>query len=271
MKTTIILVRHGETDWNRAGKFQGMSDIPLSKTGKYQASCARDALKDTEINAAYTSPLLRAMETASIILQGRNITPEPVFDFHEQNAGAWEGLTSEEIRRRYPQELELWSSRPSQVQIPDGETFLHVQQRATRAFWKCVHANPGKTILIASHMVCLSALLLGIAGLPIDEIWAHPISNAGLNRVEVSSPDASASGGAAADGVASVPGVSSDAASVTTAAGGAASVTSVSGGAAAGCSQGTGVPRPGERAIITVWNEDSHLPEEFRRRPMFRK
>ena len=222
-----------------------MSDIPLSETGRYQASCARDALKDTEIDAAYASPLRRAMETARIILQDRRIAPEPVFDFHEQNAGAWEGLTAEEIRLRYPKELELWSSRPSQVQIPDGETFLHVQQRASRAFWECVHANPGKTILIASHMVCLSALLLGIANLPIDEIWEHPISNAGLNRVEVFTP--------------------AETASVTeTPSGGAASAS------AAGGPQDAG-PRPGERASITVWNEDSHLPEEFRRRPMFRK
>ena len=230
-----------------------MSDIPLSETGRYQASCARDALKDTEIDAAYASPLRRAMETARIILQDRRIAPEPVFDFHEQNAGAWEGLTAEEIRLRYPKELELWSSRPSQVQIPDGETFLHVQQRASRAFWECVHANPGKTILIASHMVCLSALLLGIAGLPIDEIWDHPISNAGLNRVEVFTP-------AEIDSATEVP------------SGGAAFVSATGNPQSSETDdpQNSG-PRPGERASITVWNEDSHLPEEFRRRPMFRK
>ena len=224
-----------------------MSDIPLSETGRYQASCARDALKGTEIDAAYASPLRRAMETARIILQEREIEPEPVFDFHEQNAGAWEGLTAEEIRIRYPKELELWSNCPGQVQIPDGETFLHVQQRATWAFWECVHANPGKTILIASHMVCLSALLLGIAGLPIDEIWAHPISNAGLNQEVFTPAEIDSTAGTAEN-------ASDD-----------ATFTSVTGGP-----QDAG-PRPGERASITVWNEDSHLPEEFRRRPMFRK
>lgn len=249
-----------------------MSDIPLSETGRYQASCARDALKGTEIDAAYASPLRRAMETARIILQDREIEPEPVFDFHEQNAGAWEGLTAEEIRLRYPKELELWSNCPGQVQIPDGETFLHVQQRATRAFWECVHANPGKTILIASHMVCLSALLLGIAGLPIDEIWAHPISNAGLNRVEVFTP-------AEIDSTAGTAENASDDAAFTSATGGPQSSetggpqNSETGGpqnSETGGPQNSG-PRPGERASITVWNEDSHLPEEFRRRPMFRK
>lgn len=187
MTTKIILVRHGETEWNKIRRFQGVSDIPLNDRGRTQVGYAQKALTDTPIDAAYASPLSRAMETASIICRDRDldIIPEP--GFMEQNVGLWEGLTYEEITSRWPGELDNWLSDPMALRIPEGERFTDVQQRAVRAFWKIADAHPGQTVLVASHMVCLSTILDHFAGLSLDHIWEHPIYNAGINVIETES------------------------------------------------------------------------------------
>lgn len=183
------MVRHGETDYNKASKFQGMCDTPLNDKGRTQAGYARTALANTPIDVAFCSPLQRAAETARIILQEHPATPlEEVYNLHEHNIGCWEGLTADELRIHYPKELYQWTNEPSKCEVPRGETFQQVQNRAVEAFWDIVKRNPGKTILIVSHMVCLSTILLDIAGIPIDEIWDRPLTNAGLNIVEVPVP-----------------------------------------------------------------------------------
>ncbi|MDY2959820.1 MAG: histidine phosphatase family protein [Hornefia sp.] len=183
MKTKIFLVRHGETNWNKARKFQGMTDIPLNEAGKIQAGYAHEALKAFHIDVAFASPLCRAQETARIILEGRDIELNTEEELHEQNAGDWEGLTAAEIEEKFPGQHDLWTSRPTRVHIQNGESFQQVQERAVKAFWKLVKENDGKTILIVAHMVCLSMILLKIAGISIDEIWDRPLSNASYSIV----------------------------------------------------------------------------------------
>lgn len=185
MKTKVILVRHGETNWNKARKFQGMTDIPLNELGKTQATYAREALRDVHINAAYASPLQRAVETAQIILESHETDLIIENELHEQNAGDWEGLTAQEIEERFPGQHDIWTYKPTEVRIQNGERFQDVQTRATAAFWEIARNNPGETVLIVAHMVCLSTILLGIAGISIDEIWDRPLSNAGYSVVEV--------------------------------------------------------------------------------------
>lgn len=186
METKIILVRHGETDWNIQKKFQGSSDIPLNERGRRQAGYAAEALKGEQIDAAYSSPLMRAMETGKIILGDRDIPLVPCEGLREICVGEWEGLTVDEINLRYPGKYELWRKHPSQIKFNDlqGETFEQVQYRAIRTFQRIAAANYGRTILITSHMVCLDMILLYLAGYEIDELWQHPIANAALNIVE---------------------------------------------------------------------------------------
>lgn len=185
MKTKVILVRHGETDWNKARKFQGMTDIPLNELGKTQANYAKQALRKVRMDAAYASPLKRAVETAQIIIDGHGIDLTIENELHEQNAGDWEGLTAREIEEKFPGQHDIWTYKPTEVRIQNGETFRDVQARATAAFWEIAKKNPGNTVLIVAHMVCLSTILLGIAGISIDEIWDRPLSNAGYSVVEV--------------------------------------------------------------------------------------
>lgn len=176
-------MRHGETNWNKARKFQGMTDIPLNELGRRQAMYAHEALKDIKIDVAFASPLSRAQETAKIILEGHGIELITEDELHEQNAGDWEGLTAAEIEEKFPGQHELWTNKPTELFIQNGESFQGVQERAVRAFWKLIRENEGKTILAVAHMVCLSMILLRIAGISIDEIWDRPLSNASYSLV----------------------------------------------------------------------------------------
>lgn len=108
-------MRHGETNWNKARKFQGMTDIPLNELGRRQAMYAHEALKDIKIDVAFASPLSRAQETAKIILEGHGIELTTEDELHEQNAGDWEGLTAAEIEEKFPGQHELWTDRKSVV------------------------------------------------------------------------------------------------------------------------------------------------------------
>jgi len=117
LKTEIFLVRHGETNWNKARKFQGMTDIPLNELGRRQAMYAHEALKDIKIDVAFASPLSRAQETARIILEGHGIELITEDELHEQNAGDWEGLTAAEIEEKFPGQHELWTNKPTELFI----------------------------------------------------------------------------------------------------------------------------------------------------------
>ena len=130
-----------------------MTDIPLNELGKTQATYAKEALRDVHINAAYASPLQRAVETAQIILESHETDLIIENELHEQNAGDWEGLTAQEIEERFPGQHDIWTYKPTEVRIQNGERFQDVQTRATAAFWEIARNNPGETVLIVAHMV----------------------------------------------------------------------------------------------------------------------
>ena len=185
MKTTVILIRHGETEWNVLHRFQGLSDIPLNDTGRQQAGFAKNGLKNITLDAIYASPLQRAVETAEIIRGDRNIPVYPTDGLQEMGVGEWEGLLVSEIDEKYPGWYDVWRTAPTKVRLKGGEPFTETQKRAWKTFWEIVKKHEGKTVLIVSHMMCISSILLTIAGIPLDEIWQHPIGNGALNIVEV--------------------------------------------------------------------------------------
>ena len=184
-KTTIILVRHGETNWNALHRFQGISDVPLNETGRMQAGFAKKGLADIKLAAIYSSPLQRAMETAEIIRGEREIPIYATDGLREMGVGEWEGLLVSEIDEKYPGWYDIWRTCPTKIQLKGGEPFTETQRRAWKTFQEIVRKHQGKTTLIVSHMMCISSILLTVAGIPLDEIWQRPIGNAALNIVEV--------------------------------------------------------------------------------------
>jgi broad specificity phosphatase PhoE len=115
----LLLIRHGETEWNRQGKFQGQIDVPLNDNGRLQAQKAAVFLKDVELDFAITSPMLRPKETAEIILNNHQSLKLELQDgFREISHGLWEGKLESEIEQEFPGELERWRTVPAQVQMP---------------------------------------------------------------------------------------------------------------------------------------------------------
>ena len=129
MATTIVLVRHGETDWNRDRRFQGRADQPLNETGRAQARELAESLRDEPVSVLYTSPLRRASETAEILAERLGLEARPLDALLEIDVGTWEGLTIDDVRVRFPEQAAVdWRSG-----WEDGETYTGLEQRVIPA------------------------------------------------------------------------------------------------------------------------------------------
>jgi phosphoserine phosphatase len=185
----FLIVRHGETDWNRAGRFQGQIDVPLNDHGRSQAACAREFLKDVPMDFAFTSPMLRPKETAEIILQAHpDITLQTNADLQEISHGLWEGKLESEIAVDYAQELEDWRTKPETVQMPEGENLQDVWQRAGAA-WQDLVSKVGdvpQTGIVVAHDATNKVLLCQLMGLRLEDFWKIKQGNGAVTVVSYS-------------------------------------------------------------------------------------
>lgn len=168
MSTTILLVRHGETNWNREKVFRGVYDIPLNDNGRHQGGLAAEALGSHKIDAGYTSPLSRAAETASIVLDPHNLHATPHDGLHDFNYGDWTGKTDSEVARRWPEEHAAWNAHPHEARIPGGDTLSDVFDRAFAAMEEITRNHDDQTVALFAHRVVNKLLILGALGLTLD-------------------------------------------------------------------------------------------------------
>lgn len=161
--TTILLARHGETDWNAEGRWQGHSDPPLNETGREQARALAERLADEPLDAIYASDLRRASETAEIVAGRKGMTVKTLADFREINAGTWEGLTAPEIEERFPDAFPRWreTGEPGWEQ---GETHEAMAARAVAAARSLAERHPGERILVVCHGGPMKAILMYAEG-----------------------------------------------------------------------------------------------------------
>jgi probable phosphoglycerate mutase len=163
-KRTLVLWRHGQTRWNVENRFQGRTDIPLDETGVRQAERAARLLAALRPTAILASPLQRAARTADALaaLTGLPVRHDP--DLVERHGGAWEGLTGQEIRERYPAERAVW-------QPPGGETAAQVGKRVSAALERAADDLPPDGLLVvASHGAAIRLGMCQMLGLP-EEVW----------------------------------------------------------------------------------------------------
>jgi phosphoserine phosphatase len=168
--TRIFLVRHGETEWNRTHRFQGRSDVPLNETGIRQADALASVLQHETLTAVYSSPLIRAMETARRIMVHH---PHPLLieepDFIEMDLGEFDGMEAREWSRRNPDFMKSWWENPGTLRMPGGENLEEVQQRAVRALHRIVDDHPANSsILICSHNFVILSLLCYVQEISLD-------------------------------------------------------------------------------------------------------
>ena len=178
----LLLVRHGETEWNRQKRFQGQIDVPLNPTGEVQAATAAEFLRHIPIQLAISSPMLRPKQTAIAILAAHDNTPlELLDDLKEISHGLWEGKLESEIEAEFPGELQKWQKTPEVVQMPEGENLDRVWQRVAVAWQEIIRRTPpDQTILVVAHDAVNKALLCQLFDLSPASFWAFKQGNGGV-------------------------------------------------------------------------------------------
>ncbi|HEY9649015.1 MAG TPA: histidine phosphatase family protein [Coleofasciculaceae cyanobacterium] len=186
----LLLVRHGETEWNRVSRFQGGIDVPLNDNGRAQAQQASEFLKDVQIDFAVSSPMLRPKETAGITLkQHPNVKLDLQEQFREIDHGLWEGKYESEIKQEYPELLHQWQIAPETVQMPEGENLQQVWDRAI-ACWDGIVQSAQlsdtelKTGLVVAHDAINKVILCHILGLSPASIWCIKQGNCAVTVVD---------------------------------------------------------------------------------------
>ncbi len=147
--TTILLARHGETDWNRENRFQGHADPPLNERGREQALALAARLASESVAAVYTSPLRRARETAEIVAERLGHSIEAVEALREVDVGSWAGLTRAQVQERFPEAFARWLAHGPGWD--DGETYEQMGERVVRALYELARRHPGELIVVVTH------------------------------------------------------------------------------------------------------------------------
>lgn len=166
MKLVVYVARHGETDWNVAGRMQGHTDVPLNEVGRDQARDLADRLAGKKIRAIGSSDLVRARETAEIVGLGLGLDVSHVArGLRERRYGVFEGLTRDEMAERFPAEYEAWRRDP-RTTPPGAESPDEVARRIVRAVRRATEklARPGEPALLVTHGGSLKSLILGVHG-----------------------------------------------------------------------------------------------------------
>lgn len=164
MVTKVLLIRHGETEWNKAGRFQGCKDIDLSDKGIVQAQYLSEKING-DFDYIYTSPLKRAVKTAEIINIYKKNQPVLINDLREIAFGQWEGLTISDISRKFPDEFNMWKNDRLEAPLCGGDLSLKKASiRASNAINEIVKKHNGKKIIIVAHGGIIKAGLIGIFG-----------------------------------------------------------------------------------------------------------
>lgn len=186
MKTEIILVRHGETAWNKEGRFQGCTDIPLSEEGVSQAVLLSKALNNN-FDYVYTSPLSRARQTAQIICTDNSIVkPVILEDLREINFGAWEGLTIGQIREQYPAEYFSWRNDEVYGDLAGGDlTLKNAGSRAKKAILNLAEKHAGKKIVLVAHGGILKAALIEIFDWKMTMYHHFFLGNTSVSKISI--------------------------------------------------------------------------------------
>lgn len=164
--TTVILIRHGQTDYNKKNVYQGFLDIPLNETGLSQAKLLAEYLKDYPIDVFIASPLKRTYVTAETVAKAQGKTIAYTDDrLKEINYGDWAGKPQAELKAEYPDMYKDWKERPWLVNFPNGENIRDMQYRGRAALEDAVAKYPGKTILIGAHSHLNMTVICSVLGL----------------------------------------------------------------------------------------------------------
>lgn len=177
----VILLRHGETAWNRDGVFRGTEDVPLNSLGYEQAVLTGERLRQVSLAHAFTSPLSRSRDTALGAVKPQGLPVENREFLNDMHFGQWQGHTVENVAAQWPKEYDIWLNNPSHCQTPGGESLAGVMQRVSRGVEELIQKNEEENLLLVSHRVIIKLLLLWAVGSDSSAFWKIRIDNCSLS------------------------------------------------------------------------------------------
>ena len=183
----LLLVRHGETDWNLARRYQGQSAVPLNQKGIQQAEQLARRLSGERIDAIYSSDSPRALETATQVLNLQEQAPALQKDARWQEIcfGSWDGLTYEEVEAKWKSEVTAWYADPVNSSPPGGETILQMSKRVQSALNDLKSKHKEETVLIVTHGGVIQLLLCMLLGVELDHYWQFRVAQASLTVIQL--------------------------------------------------------------------------------------
>lgn len=183
--THIILIRHGQTEWNRVERFRGQADVPLNENGLAQAAATgRRIAAEWQPAAVYSSPLSRAVKTAEAIAGHFSLPVQVHTGLTDIDYGEWQGLTPDEVHERWPWEITTWHKAPQITHIPGGETLDDLRDRAMEAVCALAARHAGQTIVLVGHTVVNRVILLAVLGLHNGHFWRLRQDTCAINAFE---------------------------------------------------------------------------------------
>ena len=182
--TSIYLVRHGQTAWNKEEIFRGRTDVPLDEVGLKQAELTGEYFKRIQIHAIYSSPLSRAWQTAQKIARFHPLEVQLLEGMIDMSFGGWEGHAHQEIREKDPVPYRAWREEPHLARLPGGETLDEVRMRAMAALEEVIRLHPEHTVVLVSHRVVNKVLLCGILGIDNSHFWQISQDTTAINLIQ---------------------------------------------------------------------------------------
>lgn len=191
----LILVRHGQTEWNQLGRIQGRTDIPLNDTGIMQARAAGEWLNQRRIDAVYSSPMQRAFDTATEIARPHGLPVISLDDIIEIDFGLWEKKTADELKKLYPEYWNDWSwhldeEKSANMQAESAYTILNRVKRALNSIFE--ENTAGSTAVVVSHTMPIKLIMANAIGLPLKSLQSIKVGNCGICELDMN-PDMSGS------------------------------------------------------------------------------
>ncbi|HIE83972.1 MAG TPA: histidine phosphatase family protein [Dehalococcoidia bacterium] len=186
--TRLILIRHGQTEYNLKGLSQGLIDIPLNETGERQADGLVSFLSPFRVSKIYSSPSSRAISTAEPLSKALSLEIAIESDLAEMDQGDYDGFTAEDMRKKIPQEfLDAWrSDKPDDVRMPNGETLNDVRERMVSICDSLAIRHRDSTVAIFSHNLSIKAFLCYGLGVALKNFRRLSISNGSVSIIDIS-------------------------------------------------------------------------------------
>ena len=181
---TLLIARHGETEWNAAGRIQGHTDIGLSSNGADQARSLGKRLSGLSIDAAYSSDLRRTSETARLVLGERDIALIETPMLREYHKGEFEGMTLSEIEAQFPDEYPKYLEKNLDYAPKGGESTRTVSVRIAQIISEIKSNHLDHTVLIVSHGGVLRAAMVSLLRMPLEGNWSFVFGNCGLTIID---------------------------------------------------------------------------------------